>query len=230
MSAADLVETNRFRRVIRGPSPTRHPMRQSNSLACILLLASTALCACSTTVTRYARGCHVRIDTMSPTEASPGESVTLVGGPYTSLYDTALLVGSTRVTPDAVTRDPCEACDDCFEREECLLCTDCDECDADCADCVESVVFTVPSLPPGTHDVRLLNRHGESNAVPLRVEGDDTGTDTSTEDSPPDDSGKDTSGKDTSGKDTSGKDDTSPKDTTTGHTGGDDSASDDTGK
>ncbi len=137
------------------------------------------------------------------------------GRPFTSAYDTAIYVGDARATIIELERAGCEECDECLTEQSCTGCDDCDPCDLLCTECLETVRFVVPQVDPGATVVRLYNRHGESNALPLEVlapptdTGADTGpTDTGSGDSDPTDTQGDT-----------GPDDTGPRDTSPTHTG-----------
>lgn len=190
-------------------------MHSSGKLGFIALSAlSLSLTACTSDTIRFSKGCHVALSSLTPSQAYPAEQVTIQGAPFTTAYDTAVYLDTERAEVVDVLRQECEACESCFTANNCLLCSDCDECDLDCSTCVETVVFSVPNLSPRDYEVRLWNRHGQSNALTLQIQGNDTGLD-DTSDKDTADSGKDTadSGKDTadSGKDTA--------DTSTGDSG-----------
>ncbi len=160
-----------------------------SKLSHILFAALTAsvvgAAGCSTLPSNYALRCDVTLDSISPTNASPGDSVVVTGGPFTSTYDSAVYVGESRAVVDDVDRSSCYECDSCQAENNCSVCGDCDVCDAVCATtCIEALTFVVPDLPTGTYAVQLFNGHGQSNAATLSVQGTST-----SESNPTDDTG-----------------------------------------
>ena len=148
--------------------------------------------ACSTTTVDYAKDCDVRLEPLAPSEGAPSTIVTATMSPSTTVWDTAVYMGSTRAEVMSVNREGCEVCDACKEREGCQECVDCDACDADCTDtCIESVQFRTSSLPPGAVEVSIYNGHGHSNIQPFTIVGPtdtgsvDTGSSESTDTSAP---------------------------------------------
>lgn len=122
------------------------------------------------------------------TEAAPGDTVVLAGGPQTRAFDTRVEVGGLPAEVVAVERSSeCSACETCRVEAECLTCGYCAgegladarriECFGDpfeateglCGACVESVSFIVPALPPGPTTVMVLNANGASEPYPLVV-------------------------------------------------------------
>lgn len=157
-----------------------------------LLMAGVLLIGCETTESFAPSPCDVSLEALEPKQALAGQQVSATGGPFTSAYDTAVYVGSARATLTGLTRDGCDACDDCLLDQDCTGCDDCDACDPLCSECLESVAFVVPATQAGETVVRLLNRHGESNALPFEVlasPGDTGQQDTGQPDSDPTDSG-----------------------------------------
>ncbi len=141
----------------------------------LLVLAA----ACSTDGSSYAPRCDVALQTPDPSQALPGDEVTIAGSPLTTTYDTALYVGADRATVLEVTRDGCDDCDTCREDAGCSVCGDCDACDLQCTqECTETVRFEVPvDLGAGTWPVTLYNYHGVGGPVSLDVGGSgDSGT------------------------------------------------------
>ena len=146
-----------------------------------------ALVACNPTVLVPAYRCDVTIAALSSKSGSPGEPIAATGTPFTKSWDTAVYVGGTRAVVDDVIRYNCDPCDTCFEdnTDTCLTtCADCDVCDVICNACQEVTTFVVPKVAAGETSVRLMNSHGESNAVPFVVvespvdTGDSGGTET----------------------------------------------------
>ena len=133
--------------------------------------------SCSSTPVTLAQNCDVRLESLSPTSASEGDVVRAIGGPMTSVWDTAVYVSSTRAEVVSLQREGCEACDECKEENNCKACDDCDSCDAECdAECTESIDFIAPSLSTSTAQVSFYNGHGQSNAISLMFDGNrDTG-------------------------------------------------------
>jgi hypothetical protein len=141
-------------------------------LTVLLLLSCTTITATSVTV------CNLELTSLSPSEATVGDTVVLTGGPTTERYDTLVTVGGTTAPITDIIRTGCESCDTCRSVNSCLACGDCDNCDQLCAsECVESVTFTLPPVDPGLQSVQLLNAYGVSAAATLTVlsPGSDTG-------------------------------------------------------
>ena len=134
-----------------------------------------ACAGCSSELIVAAYHCEVAIEDVAPASGSPGEAIALTGTPFTTSWDTAVYVGSTRALVDDVNRDTCEPCDECVDAhsedgEDCRVCADCDACDTFCSSsCVERTTFVVPDVAAGETIVRDLNSHGESNPVPFVV-------------------------------------------------------------
>lgn len=136
------------------------------------------LFGCSTTSTQLAQNCDVRLLELDPSEASIGDTVTATGRPMTSVWDTAVFVGSDRASLVDVNRLDCEACDECREAENCDACSDCAPCLTECTEtCVEQVSFVVPNISESSSTVSMYNGHGQSNLLPISlVSTTDTGT------------------------------------------------------
>jgi hypothetical protein len=102
---------------------------------------------------------------LSPTAALPGETVTILGGPQTTTYDTLVQADGTRCEVLEVTRSTeCADCDTCrAEHQSCGGCTD------ECAACVETVAFVAPDLPPGPTVLVLTNGYGTTGALDFEV-------------------------------------------------------------
>ena len=142
-----------------------------------------AFLSCSSTPVTLAQNCDVRLSSVSPTSVSDGDTVRGVGGPMTSIWDTAVYVDGTRAELVSLQRDGCEACDECKQENSCTACDDCDECDAQCdSECVESVDFLAPSVDGTSANVSFYNGHGQSNPISIMYT---SGTDTAD----PEDSG-----------------------------------------
>lgn len=152
-------------------------LRSAAPLTCALLLAAVPAVGCDSADSFSPSPCDVSLSELAPQEASVGDEVTATGRPFTTAYDTAVYVGTERATITAVGREGCEPCDECLYEEVCTGCDDCDACDLLCSSCEETITFLVPTLAPGSAMVRLFNRHGESNGLPLTVlgPGGDTG-------------------------------------------------------
>jgi hypothetical protein len=192
------------------------------------------LFSCSTTTTQLAQNCDVFLYELDTEMASVGDTVSALGHPMTSVWDTAVYVGDVRASLIDVTRDGCETCDECREQAGCDACSECASCAEECTDtCVEHVQFVVPEISAGESNVSMYNGHGQSNGLPLHV-GDpsvDTGTDDSgstedtssvsdTSDSGTSDSGTSDSGTSTVDTGTSEHTDTAAVDTSSPDTGG----------
>ena len=142
------------------------PLRTSR----LALLALLPLLACEDSSYAVSLRCDVFLSGATPAEARPGESVVLTGTPLTQVWDTAVYVGPTRAELTALDREGCDACDECKEDSDCTDCSDCDACDALCEEeCVETATFVVPELEPGATGIRLINVHGQSEALPFTV-------------------------------------------------------------
>ncbi len=167
------------------------------SLSALLALALLAGCDSSDSFTPSP--CDVSLHQLKPSAALVGEELTASGRPFTSAYDTAVYVGTARATVLSVDRYRCEPCDDCLEEQGCTGCDDCDSCDWICSNCMETVRFAVPEVAPGELDVKLFNRHGESNPLPVLIEAPeaDTAEPDTASDSQPTDSASDDTASDT---------------------------------
>jgi len=185
---------------------------------------------CQTAVNYLSVRCEVVLDELSPTEGYAGDPITVLGSPFTTHYDTAVYVGTSRATVSEVEREDCDACDECRGDEGCTACSDCDTCDLACAQtCNQWMLFEVPEVDPGEWDVQVFNAHGQSNTLTLLVAGSDDIQDTgdSADTSQTDSGSKDTAAKDTAEKDTAEKD-TAKKDTAAKDTAAKDTAEKDT--
>jgi hypothetical protein len=151
-------------------------------LACAFFGFTLLAGSCAVSTTTVLQTCHVRLEILKPDRIEPGENAIVEGHPFTSAYDTAVYVDDTRATLLDVTRLDCDACDTCIVNEECGICSDCDACDATCAACFETATFLVPKVGSGQHEVRLFNRHGESNALSFEIAPVDTGIETGSHD------------------------------------------------
>lgn len=132
---------------------------------------------CDTAMEPIALRCDTFLSSLSPTEASPGATVTATGTPLTTTWDTAIYVGDTRAPILRIDRDQCTLCDDCRAKNQCTACSECDVCADTCRDiCLETITFSVPTMSYGVTDVTMYNRHGQSNAIKLSILGTgDTG-------------------------------------------------------
>ncbi len=132
--------------------------------ATILLL----LTSCSSTPVTLAQNCDVRLESLSETTVLEGQAVRGVGGPMTTIWDTAVYVSGTRAEVIELQRSGCDACDDCKEVNDCNACDDCDPCDAVCeAECTESFEFVAPEIAGTSAAVSFYNGHGQSNAISI---------------------------------------------------------------
>lgn len=113
--------------------------------------------------------CTVTLDSVAPAAATPGETAIVSGSPFTTLYDSALYVGSSRATLLDLDRTGCESCDECRDDENCTACGDCDACDSVCDACVETLSFEVPEETVGTTALQLYNRYGHSASLSFEV-------------------------------------------------------------
>jgi len=139
----------------------------------LLFLASMG---CSTTSVQLAQDCDVRLDVLSPSEGEAGTEVTAGLTPASTVWDTAVYVGSQRAEVLAVQREDCLACDECRSDNDCSECEDCDACDEQCdVECVETVTFKAIGNEPGTVQVSIYNGYGQSNPQPFSLTAPDTG-------------------------------------------------------
>lgn len=148
-------------------------------------LATCGLLGCNQPTEIIALRCDVTVTDIQPQPSAAGESAKLFGGPFTSVYDSAVYVGESRATVLDVDRSSCFECDACRVRAGCTECSDCDVCDRLCATtCTESVLFEVPNVQAGDYGLQLFNAHGQTKVMDFAVES--TGfeaTDTSAGDS-----------------------------------------------
>jgi predicted metal-dependent enzyme (double-stranded beta helix superfamily) len=134
------------------------------------------LAGCSTTSVDLAKDCDVRLASLTPASGSPGETITAVVHPVTTVWDTAVYMGSNRAEVVDVDRTGCEECDQCKKENECNECEDCDACDVTCnTGCTETVSFTAVTAGSGNLEVSIYNGYGQSNTqsfdmvnIPLR--------------------------------------------------------------
>lgn len=159
-------------------------------LALAAVLSALAAPGCATSSEVLALRCDVDVADIQPQPSKVGESVTVTGTPFTSVYDSAVYVDGVRATVTEVERAGCTECDQCRFDYGCTECTDCDACDRLCeTGCVETVTFDVPPVEPGSHGLQLFNAHGQTRVLELTVQSTgfesdpDTGpTDTGTSD------------------------------------------------
>ena len=131
-----------------------------------LLLTLTLGCTTTTSVTTLT--CDVAL-VVNATEASPGDTLTATGGPFTQTWDTRVTVGGVEAALIDLVRDDCTACDLCKIEAECVTCATCEDCQTTCESCDEHLDFRVPEVESGERMVQLINLHGTSDAVPLQV-------------------------------------------------------------
>lgn len=150
----------------------------------VLGLALFGSVGCSTPTEILALRCDVTVTDIQPQPAAAGDSVELVGRPFTSVYDSAVYVGDQRATVLDVDRSSCVECDSCRARSGCTECSDCDVCDRLCATtCTERIVFEVPGVSAGDYGLQLFNAHGQTKVLDFSVEStgfeatDTSGTD-----------------------------------------------------
>ena len=135
-----------------------------------------ALVGCDSEDTESATSCVVALTGVEPSAATAGETATLTGQPFTTVYDSAVYVGSQRATIIDLDRTDCEACDACRDDEQCNACGDCDDCDTICTECVETLTFTVPQAESGPTTLQLFNAFGNTAPLDFEVLTIDTGT------------------------------------------------------
>lgn len=136
--------------------------------------------ACYTAISYDNLTCDVSVGAAEPAEALPGDTVLIVAGPLTEIWDTAVTFGSTRATVVSVDRTGCDECDSCRESAGCSACEDCDACDLSCeSSCAESITAVVPALPPGQAAIVVRNTRGVSMPLDFAVLPSDTGVDDS---------------------------------------------------
>ncbi|HCH63265.1 MAG: hypothetical protein CL927_17810 [Deltaproteobacteria bacterium] len=150
-----------------------------------MLLGMLGFIGCNQPTEVIALRCDVTITDIQPQPSAVGESAQLFGGPFTSVYDSAVYVGESRATVLEVDRSSCIECDVCRARSGCTECSDCDVCDRLCATtCTESVLFEVPDVSAGDYGLQLFNAHGQSKVMSFAVESSGfEATDTSAGDS-----------------------------------------------
>ena len=165
----------------------------------IFLLFSVA---CTTTSVELAKDCDVQLRAVSPEAAPSGTEVVARVHPVTSVWDTAVYVGSNRAMVTAVDRIDCAECDSCRASERCTVCEDCDACDAQCdLECIETVRFDAVG-EPGQHAVSVFNGYGQSNSLPLLIESASGDTASALDSGDSDDTGGSDSGGISTGADT----------------------------
>ncbi|MEQ1502662.1 MAG: hypothetical protein ABMB14_10545 [Myxococcota bacterium] len=143
---------------------------------------------CSSTVVEEFETCQIDL-TLTPAEGAPGAEIVATGTPLSEVRDTRVEVGGVAATVSAVVRDGCDTCDSCRSDAGCAPCGLCaglaleaaarDACFGDpladppspssCDACVESMTFVVPDAPPGLTTVFVVNRNGQSLAIPFEV-------------------------------------------------------------
>ena len=134
-------------------------------------LSLVGLVGCNTPTEMIALRCDVYVEDIQPQPVAAGEAVRLTGSPFTSVYDSAVYVGSERATVLDVDRSSCGACDACRAQSGCTECGDCDVCDRLCATtCTESVTFEVPAVSAGDYGLQLFNAHGQTKVLDFSVE------------------------------------------------------------
>jgi hypothetical protein len=134
-------------------------------------LSLIGLAGCNTPTEVLAQRCDVYINDIQPQPVAAGESVQLTGRPFTSVYDSAVYVGSERATVLDVDRSSCAACDTCRGQSGCTECGDCDACDRICATtCIESITFEVPGIASGDYGLQLFNAHGQTKVLDFSIE------------------------------------------------------------
>jgi hypothetical protein len=141
------------------------------------MLLLLLLAACDVAIGTAVPTCTLDAPIAEPTEAAPGDTVTVRTRPLTESYDTVVTLGAVRASDVAVTRAECDACDTCRADNGCSACGTCTVCDEDCASCDETLTFTVPVVAAGTHALRVTNAHGASASAQLVVVGADSGED-----------------------------------------------------
>ena len=139
------------------------------------------LSACAATAVPTSLRCDLSLASATPAAAAPGEAVVIAGTPFTTAFDTVVLLGGLPAEISLVDRTSCDACDTCRAESTCTGCSDCDACDATCTDtCAETITITVPvGAPVGATTLTVRNAHGEGRGLAFEVlpsaPGDDTG-------------------------------------------------------
>ncbi len=142
-------------------------------VAPLLMLATTLMGACEEFEDFPVPTCPLE-PTLSASEASPDDELSLDGMEQTYLQDTRVLVGGVEADVTAVVRENCSDCDSCVELENCAFVTcDCPGCDDACSTCEQSLSFLVPALPDGSWQVVVINSIGTSTGAWLTITGSD---------------------------------------------------------
>lgn len=152
--------------------------------------AAVALSGCANAVIDEFETCALDLVPVA-SEGAPGDTIVLTGGPMSEVRDTRVEVGGVRAQVVEVTRDGCETCDGCRVDSGCAPCGLCagiplatedrvacfgdplaspavpSSCDA----CLEAMAFVVPDLAAGFVAVLVINKNGQSDALPFRVLG-----------------------------------------------------------
>jgi hypothetical protein len=156
----------------------------------LLSLAMAAAGGCATSTEVLALRCDVYVNDIQPQPAKVGESVQLVGTPFTSGYDSAVYIDGERARVLDVDRSTCVTCDACRAQAGCTECSDCDVCDQICTNtCTETITFEVPDLEAGDHSLQLFNAHGQTEVLDFSVESSGFEESDSSDDSGANDTG-----------------------------------------
>lgn len=136
----------------------------------LLWFLGLGLLSCSDSIDASIAKCDVVLKSTEPSATSVGETVIAYGGPLTERIDTALFLDSIRVEVVSIERENCEECDECRIEQGCSDCSDCPACGSSCDnDCSESILFAVPDVEPGEHELLFFNAHGSSNTLGIEV-------------------------------------------------------------
>lgn len=139
----------------------------------MLLLTLLLGCPSTSSSTTFDPTCTVAIAIEGAAAVSVGDTVTLVGTPFTRSADTVVRVGGVDVGMPEIVREGCDDCDACGA-SSCLACLACTTCEEPCATCVERARFVVPALAPGEYAVVMANGVGVSDPAFLVVVPGDT--------------------------------------------------------
>ncbi len=152
----------------------------------MLSILMFVVAGCSTTTVDLAKDCDVRLASLSPEQGVSGDTIVASVQPVTTVWDTAVYMGSSRAEVVGVDRNGCEECDECKKENDCTECEDCDSCDVTCEEgCTETVSFIAVTAGSGALPVSIYNGYGQSNSKPFEIvtaqAGDTSTTDTASE-------------------------------------------------
>ena len=129
-----------------------------------------ALTACDEQATYTIERCEIQILDVAPSVVQADESVTIIGYPFTTIWDTVVALNGSETEVVSIERSNCNDCDSCREINACSPCNDCDQCDLICkSECTESLDFIVPTdvMTPGS--LQISNSYGQSQQIPIDI-------------------------------------------------------------